>query len=59
MKKEKEKDIEVRHTKEDIKKAIVFDYNVDVLDVVLNDDELYTLKEVEKLYNDFIKKGVK
>ena len=55
----KEKDIEVRHTKADIKKAIVFDYNVDVLDVVLNDDELYTLKEVEKLYNDFIKKGVK
>lgn len=55
MKKEKEK----RYTKEDIKKAIVFDYNVDVLDVVLNVDELYTLKEVEKLYNDFIKKGVK
>lgn len=55
----KEKDIEVRHTKADIKKAVILDYNVDVLDVVLNDDELYTLKEVEKLYNDFIKKGVK
>lgn len=55
----KEKDIEVRHTKADIKKAIILDYNVDVLDVVLDDDGLYTLKEVEKLYNDFIKKGVK
>lgn len=55
----KEKDVEVRHTKEDIKRAIMLDYNVDVLDVVLDDDGLYTLKEVEKLYNDFIKKGVK
>lgn len=55
----KEKDVEVRHTKADIKRAIVFDYNVDVLDVILDDDGLYTLKEVEKLYNDFIKKGVK
>lgn len=55
----KEKDVEVRHTKDDIKKAIILDYNVDVLDVVLDDDGLYTLKEVEKLYNDFIKKGVR
>lgn len=55
----KEKDIEVRHTKADIKKAVILDYNVDVLDVVLDDDGFYTLKEVEKLYNDFIKKGVK
>lgn len=55
----KEKDVEVRHTKADIKRTIVFDYNVDVLDVILDDDGLYTLKEVEKLYNDFIKKGVK
>lgn len=55
----KEKDLEVRHTKDDIKRAVMLDYNVDVLDVVLDDDGLYTLKEVEKLYNDFIKKGVK
>lgn len=55
----KEKDVEVRHTKEDIKRAVILDYNVDVLDVVLDDDGLYTLKEVEKLYNDFVKKGVK
>lgn len=55
----KEKDVEVRHTKKDIKRAVMLDYNVDVLDVVLDDDGLYTLKEVEKLYNDFIKKGVK
>ena len=55
----KEKDVEVRHTKTDIKRAIMLDYNVDVLDVVLDDDGLYTLKEVEKLYNDFVKKGVK
>lgn len=55
----KEKDVEVRHTKADIKKAVILDYNVDVLDVVLDDDRLYTLKEVEKLYNDFVKKGVK
>lgn len=55
----KEKDVEVRHTKADIKRAVILDYNVDVLDVVLADDGLYTLKEVEKLYNDFVKKGVK
>lgn len=55
----KEKDVEVRHTKADIKKAVMLDYNVDVLDVVLADDGLYTLKEVEKLYNNFVKKGVK
>ena len=55
----KEKDVEVRHTKTDIKRAVILDYNVDVLDVVLDDDRLYTLKEVEKLYNDFVKKGVK
>lgn len=55
----KEKDVEVRHTKADIKRAVTLDYNVDVLDVVLDDDGLYTLKEVEKLYNDFVKKGVK
>lgn len=55
----KVKDVEVRHTKADIKKAVILDYNVDVLDVVLDDDGFYTLKEVEKLYNDFIKKGVK
>lgn len=55
----KEKDVEVRYTKADIKRAIMLDYNVDVLDVVLDDDGLYTLKEVEKLYNDFVKKGVK
>lgn len=53
------KEEEARYTKEDIKKAISLDYNVDVLDVVLDDNGLYTLKEVEKLYNDFIKKGVK
>lgn len=55
----KEKNVEVKHTKDDIKRAVIFDYNVDVLDVVLDDDGLYTLKEVEKLYNDFVKKGVR
>lgn len=55
----KEKEVEVRHIKADIKRAVILDYNVDVLDVVLDDDGLYTLKEVEKLYNDFVKKGVK
>ena len=53
------KEVEARYTKEDIKRAISLDYNVDVLDVVLDDNGLYTLKEVEKLYNDFIKMGVK
>lgn len=50
------KEVEARYTKEDIKNAISLDYNVDVLDVVLEDGEAYTLKEVDKLYKDFIKK---
>ncbi|MDY3922747.1 MAG: hypothetical protein SOZ22_00155 [Ezakiella sp.] len=53
------KEVEVMFTKEDIKKAISLDYNVDVLDVILDDNEVYSLKEVNKLYKDFIKKGVR
>lgn len=53
------KEEEARYTKEDIKRAISLDYNVDVLDVVLENRKAYTLKEVEKLYKDFIKRGVK
>lgn len=53
------KEVEARYTKEDIKKSITLDYSVDVLDVVLENGKAYTLKEVEKLYKDFIKRGVK
>lgn len=31
----------------------------DVLNVLLKDDTSYTIKEVDKLINDFMKKGVK
>lgn len=47
---------DVRYSKEDIMNALSLDFFVDTLDVILDDDEFYTLDEVYKLYDDFLSK---
>lgn len=51
---------ESRFLKEDIIKSERFNNkNKDVLFVILEKEKEYSIKEVEKLYNDFMKKEVK
>lgn len=50
---------ETKYTKKQIINSKTLNYNKDVLEILLGDEILYTKKEVEKIYNDFLKKEVK
>ena len=50
---------EFKYLKEDILASKNLAYNKDVLSVVLEDGKYYTLKEIEKAYEGFMKKEVK
>lgn len=48
-----------KFTKEQILNAKKLDYSKDVLQVVLEEDKLYSKKELEKIVQDFLKREVK
>lgn len=48
-----------RYTKAQIKSAKTLHYNVDLLEVLLSDDEQYTLADVEKKVKAFEKREVR
>lgn len=49
----------VKYTKDQILSAKKYKHNKDVVNVVLKDDQLYTLEEVDKLIEKFMKGKVK
>ena len=54
--KTKEKQVDdIRYTKEQLLKAKRFRDNVDILNVVLDEYSVYTVKETEKLIIDFLR----
>lgn len=48
-----------KFTKEQILNAKKLDYSKDVLQVVLEEDKLYSKKELDKIVQDFLKREVK
>ena len=50
---------ESTYSKEQVLKSKKYKNRKDVLNVVLKDDKVYTLKEVDKLIDGFMKKEVK
>lgn len=50
---------EMEYTKTQIKAANTLHYSIDLLEVLLEDDKLYTLEEVQKLVNAFNDREVK
>ncbi len=57
--KSKESTNEVGFTKSQLLKSKKYIHQTDVLNVILEDDKNYTIKEVEKLIDGFMKKEVK
>lgn len=58
--KTKEKQVDdIRYTKEQLLKAKRFRDNVDILNVVLDEYSVYTVKETEKLIIDFLRGKVR
>ena len=58
--KTKEKQVDdIRYTKEQLLKAIRFRDNVDILNVVLDEYSVYTVKETEKLIINFLRGKVR
>ena len=58
--KTKEKQVDdIRYTKEQLLKAKRFRYNVDILNVVLDEYSVYTVKETEKLIINFLRGKVR
>lgn len=51
--------IEEKYTKDAILRAEKLSWNKDVLNILLEDDQEYTLSEVEKIVNDFNTREVK
>lgn len=49
----------IKYSKAQIKAADSLHYSVDLLEVLLEDDKLYTLAEVEKLVKEFNEREVK
>lgn len=49
----------MKYSKEQILKSKKFVRQYDVLSVILNDDQEYTIEEIQILYDEFMKKGVK
>lgn len=52
--KEKIKKNEIKYTKDSILRSIKFSERRDILDVILENDKEYTLKEVEDKLNEFM-----
>lgn len=50
---------ESTYTKEDILQSKYQDYNKDVISIVLEDNKEYNIKEIDRLYNQFMKKEIK
>ena len=50
---------EMEYSKTQIKAADSLHYNIDLLEVLLEDDKMYTLKEVEALVNEFNNREVR
>lgn len=57
--KSKESTNEVSFTKSQLLKSKKYIHQTDVLNVILEEDKNYTIKEVEKLIDGFMKKEVK
>ncbi len=57
--KSKESTNEVSFTKSQLLKSKKYVHQTDVLNVILEEDKNYTIKEVEKLIDGFMKKEVK
>ena len=58
--KTKEKQVDdIRYAKEQLLKAKRFRDNVDILNVVLDEYSVYTVKETEKLINNFLRGKVR
>lgn len=50
--------MEIKFTKQDLIYSRKYQSKRDVLEALLSDKKTYTFKEVEKILNDFLKKGV-
>lgn len=50
---------QIKYDKQQILKSKKFINQRDVLSVVLNDNEMYTVEDVKNLYDEFMKKEVK
>lgn len=59
MAKKTEQIEEVKYTKTNLLSSKRYSHNRDVLNVILNDDKVYSLNEVDKLIEDFYKKKFK
>lgn len=53
-----QKKIDLKYRKEDILLSRTLPYDIDILNVVLEEDKEYTLDEVEKLVEKFKKKVI-
>lgn len=59
MAKKDEKKEEAKFTKEQLIKSARYVHRVDLINALLKDNETYTLSEVDKKINDFMKGAVK
>lgn len=50
--------METKYKKKDLLNSKKYRKNRDILDALLENDKSYSIKEIEKIINNFLKKGV-